>query len=169
MGLIVPSKRYDDLSSLLIPVILFIAATFFRDPLEKHLWNASYGTFFFSIAMTCTGIGFLISAWKPQKSQEPRLVTNVTILVHDVIESAYVKTVTSTGTEHSQDGFKVWGNKIRALQAFTEASATPTAPRRSATPGPYSGWATGSATAGNQEKRDSGVIWIHIIVKPKNK
>lgn len=90
-------------------------------------------------------------------------VVNVTILVHDVIASAYVKTVTSTGTEYSQDGFDVWGFiKIPTLQAFAEASATPTAPWRSATPGPYSGWARVSATAGNQEKEDSGVIWIHI-------
>ena len=79
IGLIVASKRYYDLSSLLVPIILFIAATFFRDPLEKHLWNASYGAFFFSIALTCTGIGFLISAWL-QKSHEPRLVTIVAFM-----------------------------------------------------------------------------------------
>ena len=73
IGLIVASKRYWDQTCLFVPLLLFIATTFFRDPLEKHLWNASHGTFFFFIAMTCIGIGFLISAWL-QKSDEPRLM-----------------------------------------------------------------------------------------------
>ena len=76
IGLIVASKRHWDQTCLLVPLVLFIATTFFRDPLEKHLWDASHGTFFFSIAVTCTGIGFLISAWL-QKSDEPRLMTIV--------------------------------------------------------------------------------------------
>ena len=76
IGLIVASKRHWDQTCLLVPLVLFIATTFFRDPLEKHLWDVSYGTFFFSIAVTCTGIGFLISAWL-QKSEEPRLMTIV--------------------------------------------------------------------------------------------
>ena len=76
IGLIVASKRHWDQTCLLVPLILFIATTFFREPLEKHLWNASHGTFFFSIAVICTGIGFLISAWL-QKSNEPRLMTIV--------------------------------------------------------------------------------------------
>ncbi|MYA71456.1 hypothetical protein F4009_09490 [Candidatus Poribacteria bacterium] len=76
IGLIVASKRYYDQTCLLVPLALFIATTFFREPLEKHLWNASHGTFFFSIAVICIGIGFLISAWL-QKSNEPRLMTIV--------------------------------------------------------------------------------------------
>ena len=76
IGLIVASKRYWNQTCLLVPLALFIATTFFREPLEKHLWNASHGTFFFSIAVICTGIGFLISAWL-QKSNEPRLITIV--------------------------------------------------------------------------------------------
>ena len=76
IGLIVASKRYYDQTCLLIPLVLFIATTFFRDPLEKHLWNASHGTFFFALAIICTGIGFLMSAWL-QKSNEPRLMTIV--------------------------------------------------------------------------------------------
>ena len=76
IGLIVTSKRYYDQTCLLIPLVLFIATTFFREPLEKHLWNASHGTFFFSIAVICISIGFLISAWL-QKSNEPRLMTIV--------------------------------------------------------------------------------------------
>lgn len=76
IGLIGTSKRYYDQTSLLVPLILFIATTFFREPLEKHLWNASHGTFFFSIAVICIGIGFLMSAWL-QKSNEPRLMTIV--------------------------------------------------------------------------------------------
>ncbi len=76
IGLIVASKRDYDQTSLLVPLFLFVATTFFRDPLEKHLWDASYGTFFFFIALTCTGIGFLISAWL-QKSHKPRIVTIV--------------------------------------------------------------------------------------------
>ena len=77
IGLIVASKRNWEQTCLLIPLVLFIATTFFREPLEKHLWNASHGTFFFSIAITCTGVGFLISAWL-QKSNESRLMTIVT-------------------------------------------------------------------------------------------
>ena len=76
IGLIVASKRYYDQTSLLVPLILFIATTFFREPLEKHLWNASHGTFFFSIAVICISIGFLMSAWL-QKSNEPHLMTIV--------------------------------------------------------------------------------------------
>ena len=76
IGLIVVSKRHWDQTCLLVPLVLFIATTFFREPLEKHLWNASHGTFFFSIAIICTGIGFLMSAWL-QKSNEPRLMTIV--------------------------------------------------------------------------------------------
>ena len=73
IGLIVASKRHWEQTSLLVPLILFILTTFFREPLEKHLWNASHGTFFFAIAVICIGIGFLMSAWL-QKSHEPRLM-----------------------------------------------------------------------------------------------
>ena len=76
IGLIVASKRYWNQTCLLVPLVLFVATTFFRGPLEKHLWNASHGTFFFTIAVICIGIGFLISAWV-QKSNEPRLMTIV--------------------------------------------------------------------------------------------
>ena len=76
IGLIVASKHYWNQTCLLVPLVLFIATTFFREPLEKHLWNTSHGTFFFSIAIICTGIGFLISAWL-QKSNESRLMTIV--------------------------------------------------------------------------------------------
>ena len=76
IGLIVASKSYWNQTCLLVPLVLFVATTFFREPLETHLWNASHGTFFFSIAIACTGIGFLISAWL-QKSNEPRLMTIV--------------------------------------------------------------------------------------------
>ena len=79
IGLIVASKRYYDQTCLLVPLALFIATTFFREPLEKHLWDASHGTFFFSIAVICTGIGFLMSAWL-QKSNEPRLMTIVAFM-----------------------------------------------------------------------------------------
>ena len=76
IGLMVTSQRHYDQTCLLVPLALFIATTFFREPLEKHLWDASHGTFFFSIAVICTGIGFLISAWL-QKSNESRLMTIV--------------------------------------------------------------------------------------------
>ncbi len=79
LGLIVASKRYWNQTCLLVPLVLFIATTFFRESLEKHLWDASHGTFFFSIAVICTGIGFLISAWL-QKSNEPRLMTIVAFM-----------------------------------------------------------------------------------------
>ena len=76
IGLVVASKRYWNQTCLLVPLVLFIATTFFREPLEKHLWSTSHGTFFFAIAVSCIGIGFLISAWL-QKSHEPRLMTIV--------------------------------------------------------------------------------------------
>ena len=76
IGLVVASKRYWNQTCLLVPIVLFIATTFFREPLEKHLWNTSHGTFFFSIAIICIGIGFLISAWL-QKSNDPRLMVIV--------------------------------------------------------------------------------------------
>ena len=76
VGLIVVSKRHYNQTCLLVPLALFIATTFFREPLEIFLWNASHGTFFFSIAVICIGIGFLISAWL-QKSNAPRLMTIV--------------------------------------------------------------------------------------------
>ena len=71
IGLIVANKQHLDQTCLLVPLALFITTTFFREPLEKHLWNASQGTFFFSVALICTAIGFLISAWL-QKTHEPR-------------------------------------------------------------------------------------------------
>lgn len=76
IGLIVASKRHYDQTCLLVPIILFIATTLFREPLEKYLWDASHGTFFFSIAMICTGIGFLIAAWR-EKSHPPPVMTIV--------------------------------------------------------------------------------------------
>lgn len=76
VGLIVASKRYYDQTSLLVPLVLFVATTFFREPLEKHLWSAPHGTFFFSIAVICIGVGFLISACL-QKTNEPRLMAIV--------------------------------------------------------------------------------------------
>ncbi len=80
IGLIVASKRYYNQTSLIIPFVLFVATTFFREPLQKHIWSASHGIFFFSIALICIGIGFLISAWKPQKSKEPRLMSIVAFM-----------------------------------------------------------------------------------------
>ena len=76
IGLVFASKRHWEQTCLLVPLVLFIATTFFREPLEKHLWDASHGTFFFSIAMTSAGIGFLIAAWL-EKSHPPRLMTIV--------------------------------------------------------------------------------------------
>lgn len=74
IGLIVASKRYWEQTCLLVPLMLFIATTFFREPLEKHLWDASHGTFFFAIAVMCIGVGFLISA-RLETSNPPRLMT----------------------------------------------------------------------------------------------
>ena len=79
IGLIIASRRYYEQTSLIVPLILFVATTFFREPLEKHLWSASHGTFFFFIAVICIGIGFLISAWL-QKSNEPNLMTVVAFM-----------------------------------------------------------------------------------------
>jgi asparagine N-glycosylation enzyme membrane subunit Stt3 len=79
IGLMIASKSHYNQPYLLIPIILFVATTFFREPLEEHLWSTSHGTFFFSVAVICIGIGFLISAWL-QKSDSPRLMTIVAFM-----------------------------------------------------------------------------------------
>lgn len=76
IGLIFASQRHLGQTYLIIPLVFFIATTFFRETLEKFLWDASHGTFLFFIAVTCTGIAFLISAWL-QKSDEPYHLTIV--------------------------------------------------------------------------------------------
>lgn len=76
IGLIFASQRHLDQTCLIIPLVFFIATTFFREILEKFLWDPSHGTFLFFIAVTCTGVAFLISAWL-QKSDEPRHLTIV--------------------------------------------------------------------------------------------
>ena len=70
IGLVFVSKRHWEQTWILVPLVLFIATTFFRAPLEEHLWNASHGTFFFFIALTYFGIAFLITAWL-QKKHDP--------------------------------------------------------------------------------------------------
>ena len=79
VGLIFATQRHSNHTVLFVPIALFIATTFFREPLETYLWNASYGNFFFLIAMTCSGIGFLISAWC-QPPHETRLMTSVAFM-----------------------------------------------------------------------------------------
>ncbi len=73
LGLIVASQHAYDQTSLLVPLVLFVATTFFREPLEEHLRSASHGTFFFSIAVICLGVGFLLTACL-EKSNEPHLM-----------------------------------------------------------------------------------------------
>lgn len=62
IGLLLINKRHWDQTCMLVPLTLFISTTFFREPLEEYLWGTSYGTFFFLIALICTGIAFLISS-----------------------------------------------------------------------------------------------------------
>ena len=88
-------------------------------------------------------------------------VVNVTVFVHEVVASAYVRTSTSTGTE-VKDSWNVRGIQLRTYVAFAEAEAYPTATQGQATPGPYSGYASVSATVGGVTDRESGVIWIRI-------
>ena len=87
-------------------------------------------------------------------------VVNVTVLVHEVVASAYVKTVTNTGTE-IKDSWTVWGVAIRTYRAFAEAEAHPKT-SLDATPGLYSGYSTVSATVGGKTDRSSGLIWIRV-------
>ena len=89
-------------------------------------------------------------------------VVNVAVLVHDVIASAYVKAVTSTGTEVKTRGHH-FGFTFNTFVAFAKAEAYPTAPWRDATPGQYSGYASVSATVGGETEEDSGVIWVRIM------
>ena len=79
IGLIIASKSHYNQPYLRIPIVLFVATTFFREPLEEYLWSASHGTFFFSVAVICIGIGFLISPWL-QKSDSPRLMPIVAFM-----------------------------------------------------------------------------------------
>lgn len=79
IGLIFASKRHWEQTCMLVPITLFIGTTFFREPLEKLLWGTSHGTFFFWIALTCTGIAFLISAWQ-QTTHEKSHLTYVALL-----------------------------------------------------------------------------------------
>ena len=77
IGLVFATKRHWEQTYLLVPLILFIATTFFREPFEKFIGgNPSYLNFFFLIALICTVLGFLISAWL-QKSHKPSLMTIV--------------------------------------------------------------------------------------------
>ncbi|MDE0400236.1 MAG: hypothetical protein OXL96_20775 [Candidatus Poribacteria bacterium] len=72
IGLVFVSRHHWNQTCLHVPLILFIATTFFREPLEKFIGgNPSYLNFFFFIALICTVLGFLISAWL-QKFNEPR-------------------------------------------------------------------------------------------------
>lgn len=87
-------------------------------------------------------------------------VVNVTVFVHEVVASAYVKTVTNTGTEIDTT-WNVWGIQINTYRAFAEAEASPKA-SGDATEGPYSGYSTVSATVGGVTNRDSGPIWIRV-------
>ena len=87
-------------------------------------------------------------------------LVNVTVLVHEVIASAYVKTVTNTGTE-IESSWNVLGIQLNTYRAFAEAEARPNA-TTDTTPGSYSGYASVSATVGGSTKRDSGPIWIRV-------
>ena len=55
IGLVFASKRHWDQTCLLVPLLLFIATTFFREPLEKHLWDASHGAFSFLLRLHVPG------------------------------------------------------------------------------------------------------------------
>ncbi|MYB92659.1 hypothetical protein F4167_11000 [Candidatus Poribacteria bacterium] len=85
LGLIIACLRHSDQTPLLVPLVLFVATTFFREPLEKHLFDASEVSFFFVIALMCIGVGFLMSAWKSQKSNEPHLMMVVAFLAWFVL------------------------------------------------------------------------------------
>ena len=76
IGIILTSKQRWDQTCMLVPLALFIITTFFREPLEKFLWTESHGTFFFSIAIACCAVAFLITAGQ-QKTQNPHHVTNI--------------------------------------------------------------------------------------------
>ena len=76
IGLIVVSKHDWDQTSLLAPLVVFMATTFFREPLETSIFGVSQSRFLFFIAVTCMGIGFLISAWL-QESHEKRQFTMI--------------------------------------------------------------------------------------------
>ena len=79
LGLMIACQRHSDQTCLLVPLVLFIATTFFREPLEKHLFDASEVSFFCMLALICIGVGFLMSAWR-ETSHAPRLVPSVAFL-----------------------------------------------------------------------------------------
>lgn len=79
LGVIVAIQRQSRQTCLLIPVALFVATTFFREPIETFFSDAAWGTFLFSIALMCTGVGFLLSA-RLQRAHEPWHASSVAFL-----------------------------------------------------------------------------------------
>jgi len=68
IGVIIASKKITHRGFMLTPLILFTFATFFREILEKYLWDASHNTQFFALVIIYCAIAFLLTAVR-QKSQ----------------------------------------------------------------------------------------------------
>ena len=74
IGLIITSTQSWNRNFLLIPpFLLFTMTTFFRDPLEKFLWNESQNTLFFAIIITYCVIIFLLAARLEKKRENHHL------------------------------------------------------------------------------------------------
>ena len=69
IGFIIASKKVGHPTFMLAPFTLFALTTFFREPFEKYLWNASQNTLFFSLIVVYCAIAFLLAAVR-QKSHQ---------------------------------------------------------------------------------------------------
>ena len=70
IGFIIARKKIGHPTFMLAPFTLFALTTFFREPFEKYLWNASQNTLFFSLIVAYCAIAFLLAAVR-QKSSQP--------------------------------------------------------------------------------------------------
>lgn len=62
IGVIIASKKIGHPTFMLAPFTLFALTTFFREPFEKYLLNASQNTRFFSLIVAYCAIAFLFAA-----------------------------------------------------------------------------------------------------------
>ena len=76
IGFIIAINRIGCRIFMLTPFILFIITTFFREPLEKYLWNVSHNTLLFFLVMVFCVIMFLIAAVS-EKYCEPHASINI--------------------------------------------------------------------------------------------
>lgn len=61
IGFIIASKKIGHLTFMLVPFTLFALTIFFREPIEKYLWNTAHNTLFFFLILIYCVIAFLLT------------------------------------------------------------------------------------------------------------